>query len=362
MKSAGRKSSSAGFRNIATGPIDLLESLQRLLDISVIYVDGRDRIILCNELVAEHFHATPEQMAPGQPLTSIPDTEELVQLLARTRQMGITQSADIPLPPPLLRSFAVALPYRITAKDPADSVLLVVRNTSQMYQLEQAGEEYAHNVSHELKTPLTVLQGYTEVMLARKDLPDKERKEFLDTMLRNIKRISEIVTDLLHLAWLSNEYEGSPRKLARSMVGVSKLIQNSLRSFQEWTSDVEVKMQVPPSLHWSMNGRLMEEAVTNLLKNAFLYALGKPIVISAAEVSGHLEIRVKDEGPGMSKEIAARIFDRFYRGDSGRSRATGGSGLGLPIVQQILAAHGGRARVESRLGKGTTFILEIPRH
>ena len=106
---------------------------------------------------------------------------------------------------------------------------------------------------------------------------------------------------------------------------------------------------------------LMEEALVNLLKNAILYALVGPVEIRARVLAnGHLELAVVDRGPGLKPEDAQRIFDRFYRADKGRARATGGSGLGLPIVQQIVHAHRGTARVETVPGEGCTFLLEIP--
>ena len=112
---------------------------------------------------------------------------------------------------------------------------------------------------------------------------------------------------------------------------------------------------------YSLNAGLMEEALANLVKNAILYALVGPVEIRARVLgNGNLELAVVDRGPGLKPEDANRIFDRFYRADKGRSRASGGSGLGLPIVQQIVEAHRGDARVETAPGEGCTFILEIP--
>ena len=144
---------------------------------------------------------------------------------------------------------------------------------------------------------------------------------------------------------------------------VASVVDATLAFTREWARNagIAIETHIPDGLVWSLNAGLMEEALSNLVKNAILYALVGPIEIRARVLgNGNLELAVVDRGPGLKPEDAQRIFDRFYRADKGRARSAGGSGLGLPIVQQIVEAHRGDARVESTPGQGCTFILEIP--
>ena len=238
---------------------------------------------------------------------------------------------------------------------------LTMREIAKVRHLEAAGEDYATNVSHELKTPLTLILGYAETLLSHKDVDEDFRERSLRTIQRHAKRILRIVDDLLRLAWLRNEADAVG--IPRSRVSVAALVADAVDVCREWAraAGVEIQTHVPDGLDWSLNKGLVEEAIVNLVKNAILYALAGPVEVRVRAMPGDLlQISVVDCGPGLKPEDAARIFERFYRADKGRSRSVGGSGLGLPIVQQIVEAHRGRARVETSPGKGCTFILEIP--
>ena len=187
------------------------------------------------------------------------------------------------------------------------------------------------------------------------------RERSLRTIERHAKRIIRIIDDLLRLAWLRNEADtvGIPR----TPVLLAVVVDDVVSVCREWarSAGLDIETHVPEGLLWSLNSGLMEEALVNLVKNAILYALVGPVEIRVRVLAnGNLEIAVIDRGPGLKPEDATRIFDRFYRVDKSRSRASGGSGLGLPIVQQIVEAHRGTARVETSPGAGCTFLLEIP--
>jgi len=197
--------------------------------------------------------------------------------------------------------------------------MLVLRDVSRLRQLERAGEDYAVNVSHELKTPLTLILGYTETLLSHADMAPEFRERSLRTIERHAKRIIRIVDDLLRLAWLRNEADtvGIPR----AMVSVNSVIEEVVASCREWarSAGITIATHVPENLMWSLNSGLMEEALVNLVKNAILYALVGPIEIRARVCeNGNLELAVMDRGPGLKLEDANRIFDRFYRAEKSR--------------------------------------------
>ena len=340
---------------------DHFDALFDLLQDGTLVLDAGDRILRANETANRLLGETGAPLG-GRALADLPDREALAGLVGEIRTAATFRSAEIQLRGggPLCQ--AAGIPLHEESGPAAGHVLLVLRDISRMRQLERAGEEYATNVSHELKTPLTLILGYTETLLSHADTEPEFRDRSLRTIEHHARRILRIIDDLLRLAWLKNEAE-SVGQVPRAPVAVAAIADEAVASCREWARNagIAIEIHVPDGLTWSLHAGLMEEALVNLLKNAILYALVGPVEIRARVLAnGHLELAVVDRGPGLKPEDAQRIFDRFYRADKGRARATGGSGLGLPIVQQIVHAHRGTARVETVPGEGCTFLLEIP--
>jgi two-component system, OmpR family, phosphate regulon sensor histidine kinase PhoR len=339
---------------------DLFDALFELLQDGILLLDSNNRILRANSAAAKMM-ARGRAPLSGMPLTDIPGYEPLVVLAEFIRDSGTHQTDDILLPgvaDPCPVSGAPLMPGEDAERN---HLLFVMRDLTQLRRLESAGEEYATNVSHELKTPLTLILGYTETLLSHSEMDTDFRERSLRTIERHAKRIIRIVDDLLRLAWLRNEAGVSG--IPCSPVEVATVLNDAVALCNEWAraAGIAVETSVPPGLVWPLNSGLIEEAIVNLVKNAILYALEGPVVVRARTLSnGNLELSVTDRGPGLKPDDAQRIFDRFYRADKSRSRASGGSGLGLPIVQQIVEAHHGTARVETAHGAGCTFILEFP--
>ena len=335
-------------------------ALFEILPDGLLLLDGHNRILRANAPAATLLGSPPGSLEGGS-LSSLESPAPLGELIAHIRATGRLQATEIYMP-------AVHGPCQIsgtilrTGPQPSENpLLLLIRNITALRRLESAGEEYATNVSHELKTPLTLILGYTETLLTHGTEDGVFLKKSLRTIERHTRRILRIIDDLLRLAWLRNE--SHTVGIARSMVSVPDVIAAAISHCGEWAAKagIEIEPHVPKKLVWHLNSGLIEEALVNLVKNAILYALVGPIEIRVRVLeNSHLQMAVVDRGPGLKPEDAKRIFDRFYRADKGRSRASGGSGLGLPIVQQIVEAHQGTARVETSPGKGCTFLLEIP--
>lgn len=340
---------------------DHFDALFDLLQDGTLVLDSGNRIRRANATANRLLGATDAPLA-GRALTDLPDRESLEELAGDIRGAGAFRSAEIQLRGGERLCQVAGIPFSENGGPAGGHVLLVLRDVSRMRQLERAGEEYATNVSHELKTPLTLILGYTETLLSHADMEPDFRDRALRTIEHHARRILRIIDDLLRLAWLKNEVE-AVGQIPRAPVAVATVAAETVASCREWARNagIAVDVHVPDGLTWSLHAGLMEEALANLLKNAILYALVGPVEIRARVLAnGNLEWAVVDRGPGLKPEDAQRIFDRFYRADKGRSRAAGGSGLGLPIVQQIVRAHRGTARVETAPGEGCTFLLEIP--
>ncbi len=331
------------------------DSLFDILHDGILFLDEENRILRANAAVASILAQEPDALI-GLSLVDVAGQAALAPLVDTIRTTGTHQSAEIYLP-------SISGPGHVAGIPLTGSphLMLVVRDLTHVRRLESAGEEYATNVSHELKTPLTLILGYTETLLSNSEMAPEFRERSLLTIEHHTKRIIRIIDDLLRLAWLRNE--AGTAGISRSMVSVSTIIEEAVTICREWAraADIAIETHVPDDLVWHLNSGLIEEAIVNLVKNAILYALVGPIEVRARILeNGRLEIAVADRGPGLKPEDAQRIFDRFYRADKSRARASGGSGLGLPIVQEIIEAHLGAARVETAPGEGCTFLLEIP--
>ncbi len=339
---------------------DLFDNLFDGLQDGTLVLDAGNRILRANSTASHLLDESVDTLA-GRRLADLPDHELLEALVDEIRTTRAYQTGEIQLIKTSTLCNVSGIPLHEDGNPQDAQVMLVVRDLTRIRQLERAGEEYAVNVSHELKTPLTLILGYTETLLSHADMAPEFRERSLRTIERHAKRIIRIIDDLLRLAWLRNEADtvGIPR----TPVLLAVVVDDVVSVCREWarSAGLDIETHVPEGLLWSLNSGLMEEALVNLVKNAILYALVGPVEIRVRVLAnGNLEIAVIDRGPGLKPEDATRIFDRFYRVDKSRSRASGGSGLGLPIVQQIVEAHRGTARVETSPGAGCTFLLEIP--
>ncbi len=339
---------------------DHFDALFGLLQDGTLVLDAENRVARANT-TATHLLGKSATTLVGRHLSELEAGADLENLAGEIRSTGAYRSAEIPLQATGSLCTVAGIPLHEEGSGGALHVMLVLRDISRIRQLERAGEEYATNVSHELKTPLTLILGYTETLLSHAEMDPDFRDQSLHTIEHHAKRILRIIDDLLRLAWLKNEdyTVGIPR----TPVPVNAVLAEAVAICREWarSAGIAIETHIPEGLVWSLNAGLVEEALVNLIKNAILYALVGPVEVRARVLeSGNLEIAVADRGPGLKPEDAKRIFDRFYRADKSRSRASGGSGLGLPIVQQIIEAHHGTTRVETALGEGCTFILEIP--
>jgi two-component system phosphate regulon sensor histidine kinase PhoR len=242
---------------------------------------------------------------------------------------------------------------------PGGGAVLVLHDITGLKRLETVRRDFVANVSHELKTPLTVIRGYAETLLAE-DTPPDVRKDFADKILGNARRMQQLVDDLLDLsriesgAWtpklerlalepLIAEVWAAlkPRAEARHLTFRSDLASDAA----EVTADAEALRQI----------------LVNILDNCVRYTpAGGQVTVRSSRAAEGVVVAVSDTGIGIPGEHLPRIFERFYRVDAARSRELGGTGLGLAIVKHLVEAHRGRASAESALGAGTTIRVVFP--
>ncbi|CZQ92369.1 sensor histidine kinase [Trichococcus ilyis] len=217
-------------------------------------------------------------------------------------------------------------------------------------------QQFVSDASHELKTPLTTIQGYSEILLRGKlDNPEKIRYS-LESMLDQTKRLTYIVNELLELSKLDRKvYMG---KAELNLNVVLQEIFPLLKMIQEGRELKLTMGEVPDVL---MNRNKIEQVILNIVQNAIFHSDRQtPIMISTYQENEKVVMAITDFGEGIAEEHLPLIFDRFYRIDTDRSRESGGTGLGLAICQDIMHAHNGEIDVQSIAGKETTFFIRFP--
>jgi len=240
-------------------------------------------------------------------------------------------------------------------------VLLVFNDITAIRRLENIRKDFVDNASHELRTPLTAVKGFVETLLSGAYSGEEELKRFLGIISSKVDRLCTIVDDLLTLS--SIEKETDRDEIAFEESPVDAMIAAAVDACRRRAAarSIELQSACEKELVVRMNPSLMEQAMINLLDNAIKYSdEGTVVTVEAQRHKDETVISVRDQGIGIEKEHLDRIFERFYRVDKARSRKLGGSGLGLSIVKNIAAAHGGRVSVESSPGKGSTFRIHLP--
>jgi two-component system phosphate regulon sensor histidine kinase PhoR len=219
--------------------------------------------------------------------------------------------------------------------------------------------DFAANVSHELKTPLTAILGYVETLLAGALDDKKNRVQFLEKISAQAQRLHALIADVLQLSAIeSGSYLEAFEPLELSEV--AQQAQELLKA--KWESrGMVISLEIPVGLKvWAQKEGLFH-VVENLLDNAVKYSPPKSRVKLKGEAltDGWVELSVEDEGPGIPEEAQGRVFERFFRVDAARSRETGGTGLGLSIVKHLVDRMDGEIKLESREGKGSTFRVRF---
>lgn len=239
-----------------------------------------------------------------------------------------------------------------------DNVLILFEDNTEKRRLEETRRDFVANVSHELKTPVGAIGLLAEAISEVADEPENVRR-FSNKLTLESERLADLVQEIIQLSRLQDA-----NVLADSdFVSVDDIVQEALDRVRVEAVDRGIKLQSggQSGLNVYGNRSLLTTAVRNLLDNAVRYS--RPhgqVSVGVTADSGEVHIAVVDAGEGIPTEARERIFERFFRGDRARSRETGGSGLGLSIVKHVTADHGGRIKLWSQKGQGSTFTMILP--
>jgi two-component system, OmpR family, phosphate regulon sensor histidine kinase PhoR len=316
----------------------------------VVMLNEDDQIEWCNAIAGKHFGINPRRDAM-QRITHILRKPAFVQYIVRQNYrepVKLTGMGDF-------EQFSLEVqifPYGDKQK------LVLSQDISQIEKSDAMRRDFVANVSHELKTPLTVLAGFLETV-RELDLNQDDRDKYLEMMSVQTGRMKTLVEDLLTLAKL----EGNPEPPVSQVVNMPNML-SRLKLDAEGLSQGQHQINFQSQTDKNILGDDMElySAFGNLVSNAVRYTPeGGKIDILWQETKDGIQLCVSDTGPGIAAEHIPRLTERFYRVDRSRSRETGGTGLGMAIVKHVINRHHGELKIESTVGLGSRFYLLFPK-
>ncbi len=237
-----------------------------------------------------------------------------------------------------------------------EHILFIARDVSKIRRLEEMRRDFVANVSHELKTPLTVVRGYVEMIQMEQEAFNPHWQKTFATIESQVSRMDRLVEQLLVLS----RTEINVDNYDQQVVNVPELIENLVSDSQWLNQDKQhtITTEIDDSIGLLGFETELKSAFSNLLSNAIAYtSVNGNIHISWSKQGNRVKYSVSDDGPGIEKEHINRLTERFYRIDKSRSRDTGGSGLGLAIVKHVLNHHNAELKINSQVGKGSEFII-----
>lgn len=327
----------------------------------VLVIDHSGKVLVANPAMERILGA---KKIVGRSLEDVPLPPEARALIERCipkddDEASAAKPSEAELEVQSDKGLALAVYVRPLPESASGAVVAVLRDETALRRLMTMRRDFVANVSHELRTPVTAIQGYAETLLRGKT-DGETSKQFLEIVHRQAQRIGGLVEQLLALSELEARSRDEIAREPVKVVSVAQHVAESVRGRAE-SRKVEVAIRVADDVTVVADAEGLERAVINLVDNAIKYGKeGGAVTIATSRKKDVVEIAVTDDGPGIDEAHLARLFERFYRIDPGRSRAHGGAGLGLSIVKHLVEAMDGTISVNSKLGSGTTFTITLP--
>lgn len=326
-------------------------------------LSAMDEAVLALDETGQVRLANPAALA-ALGLTELPSVRALSQVtgvpvLARLAELSLAGEAtseelDLPSKPPR-RFFARATPL-----DRIGGAVIVMHDVTEVRRLETMRRDFVANVSHELRTPVSVIAANAETLLGG-GLEDADSATgFVEAILRSSQRLARLISDLLDLSRI----EAGHYSIHVEPIPVAEAFTDAVAEVAVHASErnIAIAIEADDDLFATADGAALEHVLLNLLDNAVKYTPKAGHVVMRAVAREHtVRLEVEDDGPGIAPEHHERVFERFYRVDSGRSRDMGGTGLGLAIVKHLCEQMGGTVGVAAAASRGSVFWVELPR-
>lgn len=326
-----------------------LQAILKSMDSGVIAVDRKNRVIIINPYAQKIFGVKKEII--GHNLMDCIRDYELEDIFKNN-----IEYKEIKILWPEEKILKVRTADIISNKEHIGTVA-VVQDITDIRRLENMRSQFVANVSHELKTPLTSIKGFAETLRYVEDV--KTREKFLGIIDDEAERLTRLISDILTLSDIEQNREVKVKEIINVNSAI-KDVYNLMKNTAD-TKGIGVELTIKNSPKICGDKDRFKQMLINLIDNAIKYSeSGDKVYIGSEIKEEKCIVWIEDTGSGISEEHIPRLFERFYRVDKARSRARGGTGLGLAIVKHIVLSFEGEIYVESKLGHGTKFIVEIP--
>jgi two-component system phosphate regulon sensor histidine kinase PhoR len=323
----------------------------------VLAVNRQLQVVFCNGALLSAL-GLRRMVSEGMPVQDLIRDPGFLDMIAEVLEKGHPVTSKLQLPGKEISVFeAYAAPL---AMPPDRGALLILHDITGLERLERVRRDFVANVSHELRTPLTAIRGYAETLLdgALEDMDNN--RHFVEIIQAHAIRLNNIASDLLTLS----DLESGRLDAEGGSIAVDDAVNTAYLTVEAEAKirGVRLVRGEPTDLRVTGHALRLEQVLVNLLDNAvkFNHQGGEARIGGGMTGDGHVFVSVSDNGSGIPSDDLPRIFERFYRVDKARSRAVGGTGLGLSIVKHVVERMGGTIKVDSRLGRGSTFTILFP--
>ncbi len=334
----------------------------------IIMIDQTGRIGLINRYAEELLGFSARELV-GRHYGEAKQQYELSQIIKDGLERREHLREEITFYFPEERLLDLNLVPIIEDKEVFGGILLVLQDVTAIRRLERMRSEFVANVSHELKTPITAVKGFAETLLGGAVNDPETARSFLQIIFDESDRLNRLIGDILELSKIESRrvpLQFSPIELSTF---INKTIE--LMGSEALRKNIRISVKVEPDIYIEADEDRLRQIIMNLLANGISYTPeGGQVSIHAEPVTSkgngermdydHIRIHISDTGIGIPKKDLPRIFERFYRVDKARSRSSGGTGLGLSIVKHLVELHRGSISVDSKVGNGSTFTIELP--
>jgi len=327
----------------------------------VVALGPEQRVLFANEAAGQMLQFDP-QIAVGRPIWEVTRLPQIQEVLTKALREIAPRREEFNWKGPTARQLAIYVAP--LPGDRAPGAVLVLHDITELRRLERLRQDFVANVSHELKTPLSVIKACIEALIDGAVEEPDVRKPFLEQISDQGERLHLLILDLISLARI----ESGEEAMDFQAVSLNQVVADCLDRHQPRAEAKNLRMAAIPPDAGSPNLTVWadEEALgqilDNLVDNAVKYTPDSGLIQVLWQANGTtVSLKVEDTGPGIPERDLPRIFERFYRVDKARSRELGGTGLGLAIVKHLVQTMKGTVKANSEVGKGTTFTVTLPK-
>lgn len=335
-----------------------LKSIMQSVSHGILAIDTRGKILLINELAKKMVEGNEYLIAEGKNIRQFIKNELILETVLHNMSSEHSTVIQKNIKKDLIYKIKID-PVHFEDTDAVIGFIINIENITEYVKLENMRKEFVANVSHELKTPITSIQGFVETLKMTDNLDEDTKNRFLTIIENETTRLTRLIDDILLLSTIENKTKKKVEKV--DLFEVFEEV-NEVINYIAKKKNIKVKYDFENKDIdlWEYSGYI-RQILLNIISNAVKYT-GENGKVSVKQYikSERVFIEVKDNGIGIPQEDIDRIFERFYRVDKARSRSVGGTGLGLAITKHMVKALNGNIKVESELGTGSKFTIELP--